>query len=91
LLIGGCTVEELQQRMSMEEFVMWQAWLRRNPRGFKWENWVQASLAREIHRTIPRAKGSKMPKLDAFLFRASEPLFVERLKREARAKPKKAK
>ncbi len=72
--------------MSAEEFVSWQAYLRRFPRGFAWENWKQATLAREVHRTIPRKKGDKLPPLDHFLWKPPEPLLVTRLKKKAKRK-----
>lgn len=75
--------------MSAEEFVLWQAYLRRHPSGFHWENWMQAHLVREVNRLLPRKRGDKMPKLDAFLWNPPPPLIAERLRREARTKRRK--
>ena len=72
--------------MSAEEFVSWQAWLRRNPRGFHWDNWVQATLARELNRLLPRGKRDRMPKLEEFLYKPPEPLMVGRARAEAKRK-----
>jgi hypothetical protein len=76
--------------MTQDEFVTWCAWLRRNPQGFHWQNWVQAHLAREVNRLIPRKKSDRMPKLDEFLYRPPLPITAERQRNEARAKRKKA-
>lgn len=70
--------------MSVEEFVTWQAFLRRHPRGLRWDNWAQATLAREINLTQPRTKGARVPKLDLFVWKPPEPLFVTREKDRAR-------
>ena len=45
--------------MPYDEFVMWQAFLRRHPRGLAWENWVQARLAQQVDALLPRVKGNK--------------------------------
>lgn len=74
--------------MSAQEFVSWQAYLRRHPHGFGWQNWIQAHLAREINRLLPRdkKKGDKLPPLDHFLWKPPEPLLATRLKKQAKRK-----
>jgi hypothetical protein len=47
--------------MSAEEFADWQGYLRRHPRGFHWDNWVQASIVREIHKSLEHRKGYRIP------------------------------
>lgn len=70
--------------MSSTEFVSWQAWLRRNPAGWAWENRMFAELKREIASLRPREKGTKLPPLSHYLWKPPEPLFAKRLAREAR-------
>lgn len=77
--------------MSMDEFVMWQAFLRRHPRGLAWENWVQANLAQLIDALRQRQPGTTLPKLDAFVWKAPEPLFVATEKENARKNREKGK
>lgn len=70
--------------MSWEEFVMWQAFLRRHPRGLQWDNFVQARLAQQIDALLPRRKGDKPPKFKEFAWKPPEPLFVLRAEERAR-------
>lgn len=74
--------------MSAQEFMHWQGFLRRYPRGFHWENWKQAALAREVNRLLPRdpKKGDKLPPIEHFMWKPPEPLFVTRLKKKAKRK-----
>lgn len=81
-------MEELQARMSHEEFFSWQAFLRRYPRGLAWENWAQANLARHIDALQPRPKGAKLPAFEKFVWKAPEPLFVGREKENAKRRKK---
>lgn len=69
--------------MSAEEVTSWEAWLRRNPRGFHWENWVQANLQRAIMATV---LGKNTPKLRDLLWKPSEALYITRARAEAQAK-----
>lgn len=71
--------------MSAEEFMEWMAWFRQSFVGTTKANWAQAALAREVNRTLPRKKGDKVPPLRDFLWRAPDPLFVQRMEEEARA------
>ena len=69
--------------MPYDEFVMWQAFLRRHPRGLAWENWVQARLAQQVDALLPRVKGNKPHKFKDFVWKPPAPLHV--LRREAEA------
>lgn len=75
--------------MSMDEFVTWQAFLRRHPRGLRWDNWAQASLAQLVDATRPRKPGTTLPKFDAYVWKPPEPLFVAAEKDKARKRKKK--
>lgn len=77
--------------MSAQEFVSWQAYLRQHPAGLRWQNWTQAKIRQDLYRLAPRAKGSKLPTLDKFLWKPPEPLIVSRLKAEAKAKRRSSK
>lgn len=74
--------------MPMEEFVMWQAYLRRYPRGLAWDNWVQATLAQRIDSLLPRPNGSRMPAFDKFVWKPPEPLFIATEKARAKRRKK---
>jgi hypothetical protein len=84
LLIGGHTIAELQEKMSAAETASWEAWLHRNPRGIRWDNWVQANIHRAIMVAGRSGDSKGVPKLDAFLYKPPEPVIVRRLKAEAR-------
>jgi hypothetical protein len=75
--------------MSAEEFVDWQGYLRRHPRGFNWDNWVQASIVREIHKSLEHRKGYRIPGLKDFLYRPPTPLFDIRERAAAEKKRRK--
>lgn len=76
--------------MPAEEVASWKAFLRRNPRGFEWDNWVQATLHRAM--VISGRNGSEegVARFDKFLWRRPVPLEVERLKADAKAATKAA-
>jgi hypothetical protein len=69
--------------MSAEEATNWKAWLRRNPQGLRWWNWVQASVTQMIDSTKPRAKGEKLPRFSTYLYKPPPPLEADRLDRQA--------
>lgn len=70
--------------MSAEEAISWQAWLRRNPRGLRWDNWVQANLHRAIMAAGLGGNYKGVPKLAQFLYKPPEPMLASRLREEAR-------
>lgn len=74
--------------MSAQEFADWQGFLRRHPAGLRWQNWMQARIRQDLHRLLPHKPGTKLPALEKFLWKPPEPLFIERLKREAKNKPR---
>jgi len=80
----GATVEELQARMSSEEFNRWVAFDRYEPIGHPWQNLVLSTIRRDIERTIPRKKGEKLPPLEKFGYQPPAPLFDARMKRQAK-------
>lgn len=61
----GCTIQELQVRMTSQEFTEWRAYSRVEPFGWEIENWRSAMIASAICNTIrasaPRGKGSRTP------------------------------
>jgi hypothetical protein len=72
--------------MTAEEVVSWKGYLRQRPRGFEWDNMVLAALSRQIHATVPREKGYRMPDFEKFQWQPPEPMFVRRLRNEGRRK-----
>lgn len=74
--------------MTQEEFISWQAFLRRHPRGLAWDNWAQANITRHIDAMLPRPKGSKLPAFEKFAWKAPEPLFVASEKEKAKRRKK---
>ena len=66
----------------------WQAYLHRNPRGVRWDNWVQGTMHRAIMIAGRGGNSKGVPKLDAFLYKPPEPLISRRLKAEARSRKK---
>jgi hypothetical protein len=70
--------------MDAREIADWQAYLRRRPAGFEWENFIQATLSREIFRLLPTDK-KRLPPLDTFLWKPPAPLFVTTEKKKAKA------
>ena len=72
--------------MSVAEFVDWIAFLRQYPAGGRWLNLQFAELKREIAKGRPRARGDRLPTLDHYLWKPPEPLFVTRLREEAKAR-----
>lgn len=75
--------------MSAVEFVRWQAFFRRNPHGLGWRNWVQAKVRQDLCRLLPGMTSKKLPKLDQFLWKRPEPLFIERTRQEHKARKRK--
>jgi sarcosine oxidase delta subunit len=76
-------------KMSAEEFSSWQAYLHRNPRGLKWDNWVQANIHRAIMVAGRAGSAKNVPKLDAFLYKPPEPLIAKRLRAESKRRKSK--
>lgn len=76
--------------MSATEVTSWQAWLRRNPQGLRWQNWVQASFMRQLAMVANSGSTKGLPKIRDYLWQPPEPLMATRLKAEARAKREKS-
>lgn len=74
--------------MTVEEFHMWQGFLRQFPRGLRWDNWAHGRLASAINRLLPRLPNAKLPKLDKFIWHPPEPLFVETERKKVLARNK---
>ncbi len=66
LAIGGCTVEELQGRMSHAEYIRWLAFAQHEPIGSARIDVLNA-MQMMLQASINRKKGSRPPKLDQFI------------------------
>lgn len=70
-LLGGCTVEELQERMSAEEFADWRDFYELEPFGPGMDNWRAALITAQLHNDLLKLSGSNarspkdfMPKIE---------------------------
>lgn len=63
----GATVDELQERMSAEEFMRWAVYYQLEPFGYEWQRWcfgmVAASISNAVYSTVPVPKGKARPKV----------------------------